>query len=114
MKINWINYFFHIDFSGHADVLSQFPAGDDMGVEQRLTLASVLQEVDRGAGKELWLAEGAAVEWNLELATVTYNGVNLPTFATNSKYSHVMVLSFDKTSLAPAGKVYLQYNCEAS
>lgn len=110
MKINWINYFFHTNFSEHAEVLKDIPVGDDLEESHRYVLASILQEMDRGVGKSHWVVGEAEKEWNLSLATVTHNGRNCPNFATNSKYSHVLILQFNEESEGPVGKVYLQYN----
>lgn len=114
MNINWTNYFFHTDFSAHAEALSVVEVADELTLDQRMALVSVLTEVDSGAGKGLWVVEGNDKEWNLALATVTYNGKNSRDFATNSKYSHVLTLSFSAESEAPQGRLYLQYNLEVN
>lgn len=114
MPINWINYFFHTNFSAHAESLSQIPVEEELEHDQRLVLASILTDADKGVGKDLWRAEGSEVEWNLSLATVIYNDRNSNKFATNSKYSHVLILSFGPESEGPTGKLYLQYNLEVA
>lgn len=112
MPINWINYFFHTDFSEHAETLAQLPVDVELQHDQRLVLASILTDADKGVGKDLWRAEGSEKEWNLSLATVFYNDRNSNRFATNSKYSHVLILAFGSESEGPTGKLYLQYNRE--
>jgi len=110
---NWTNYFFRTNFSAHAQALAAIEAAEEIPADQRLALVSILSETDRGEGKELWLTGGPDKEWNLDVASVTYNGPNSPDFATNSKYSHVLILSFSEESVKPIGKLYLQYNLEA-
>lgn len=112
MTINWINYFFHTDFSEHAETLSQIPVTEELEHDQRLALASILTSVDKGVGKDLWVVDGSGKEWNLSLASVFYNDRNSTRFATNSKYSHVLILAFSSESEGPTGKLYLQYNRE--
>lgn len=112
--INWINYFFHTNFSEHAETLSQIPATEELEHDQRLALASILTETDKGVGKDLWRAEGSETEWNLAHATVVHNDRNSNKFATNSKYSHVLILAFGPESEGPTGKLYLQYNREVA
>lgn len=108
----WTNYFFHTDFSAQAEGLSGLEVGDEMTLDQRMVLASILTETDQGEGKELWTVDGNGTEWNLSLATIAYNGPNSRDFATNSKYSHVLALKFKTSSTAPTGRLYLQYNIE--
>lgn len=112
MTINWINYFFHTNFSEHAETLSQIPVTDELEHDHRLALASILTDTDKGVGKDLWRAEGPEAEWNLIHASVIHNGRNSNNFATNSKYSHVLILAFCTDSHGPCGKLYLQYNRE--
>lgn len=110
---NWTNYFFRTNFSAHTQALAAFEVAEEIPADQRLALVSILTATDRGEGKELWLVEGPDKEWNLDVASITYNGPNSPDFATNSKYSHVLILSFSEESVKPIGKLYLQYNVEA-
>lgn len=109
MNINWTNYFFHTDFSSCAEALAVVEVTDELTLDQRMALVSILTEVDKGVGKDLWVVEGNDKEWNLAHAKVTYNGKNSRDFATNSKYSHVLTLTFSNESVAPTGRLYLQY-----
>lgn len=110
MNANWTNYFFHTDFTPSADGLVGIEVADEISLDQRMALASILTATDKGEGKELWVIEGNDKEWNLSEARVTYNGKNSNDFATNSKYSHVLILAFPDECVTPRGKLYLQYN----
>lgn len=107
---NWTNYFFHTDFSEVGEGLAALETDTVLEGAAANGLASILQQVDRKSGKDQWIGSGSSVEWNVNGAKVAYNGENNPNFSTNSKYSHVLVLEFPEQSVAPIGKLYLQYN----
>ncbi|MNM35595.1 hypothetical protein D3C81_462950 [compost metagenome] len=107
---NWTNYFFHTDFSESAESLAGIEVATEIRLDQRMALVSILSATDTGEGKDLWVVEGNDKEWNLSTASVAYNGKNSRDFATNSKYSHVLVLKFGSDSVQPTGRLYLQYN----
>jgi len=106
----WINYFFSTDFTPVAESLRSIETDTVLTADTAVGMAALLQEIDKGEGRALWVGEGSNVEWNLSGAHVCYNGPNSPSYPTNSKHSHVLMLLFPDTSQGPVGKVYLQYN----
>lgn len=110
----WKNYFFTVDFSDCASVLTPLTAGTVIDETVGLELATVFQEHDPHASKkELWNVHPEH-EYSVLGATVAYNGPNDDMMPTNAKYTHVVVLDFRDTEKGKAGgRVYLHYNLDA-
>jgi hypothetical protein len=106
----WINYFFGTDFTPVAEALKSIQVDTVLKDDTALGMVALLQEIDKGEGKDSWVTDDVSVQWNLTNVHVCYNGVNTPDLPTNSKYSHVLMLMFPEGSVAPTGKVCLQYN----
>jgi len=106
----WVNYFFSTDFTVAAESLRSIETDTILKEDTAVGMAALLQEIDKGEGRALWVGEGANLEWNLSGAHVCYNGLNNPSLPTNSKYSHVLMILFPEQSQGPVGKLCLQYN----
>lgn len=108
--MEYINYFFGTDFTPAKEALQGFEQGQVLTGDEALGLVSALAELDQGEGKTHWTIAPEGDQWNLQGATVFYNGANDPDFPTNALYKNVLVLEFPQESLLPTGRLYLQYN----
>lgn len=108
-NINWVNYFFHSDFTPEREALEIIPLGP-VNETNAMFLAVIMSNIDTGVGKELWNDKADVVEWSTAGATVIYNGRNAQKFPTKSKMKYQLTLEFPETSHGPKGRIYLCFN----
>ena len=108
--MNWKNYFFTANFTDAADYLKTKTVGHMFhGVDADI-LSQLLERHDRRKKQSNWNADNHECHFNVVGATVTYNGPNNPSFKSNSKYTHILVLKFPPNNFYPQDEITLQYN----
>ncbi|MNQ00185.1 hypothetical protein D3C85_128280 [compost metagenome] len=113
VPIIWKSYFFSVDFSPEHEFLQSILSGQTLESPTSESLAAIFHAYDRKVGKDQWIGAGETLEYNLNGAVAFYNGPNSRDYPTNSKYTHVLMLQFPDGSLAPVGRIYIQYNVPA-
>lgn len=109
-KNEWLNYFFHADFSADVESLAQIPVGeidDDIAT----LLAAAASHADTLEHRGQW-TDKAGAPYSFKDAKVIYNGKNSVSLPTKFTFNSVLGIEFSDTSLepAPGSRIYLQYN----
>lgn len=104
------NRFFTADFTDSAFFLKDRTKGFVFKGEDATKLAEILKFHDRcSKSQEGWCSTDPSSQYNMNGATVLYNGANSSSFRTNAKFSHVLELSIPNMK---GCRLYLQYNVE--
>lgn len=111
MSILWKNYFFTADFSDVGEALSGLPLETEMTEATTDQLVVWLQYHDpHRANRARWHSDpDVSQDFNVAGAAVSYNGRNHRDLPTNSRYTHVAVLTLPNGGSAVGKRLYLQY-----
>lgn len=101
--IDWQNYFFHADFTGHGEFLSQLPI-EELSTENAKILAEILATVDTGSEKDKWGIRA------LEGVEVIYNDINVTRLPAKYGYQYALGLNFPENDTSITGRCYLVWN----
>lgn len=109
-KNEWLNYFFHTDFSADEASLKEIPKGALDG-ETATLLAAAIGHTDTGEFRGNW-TDKEGDQFSLQHAQVIYNGKNSTSLPTKFTNNAVLGLEFDEQSVQPEPgvRIYLGYN----
>lgn len=104
------NHFFTADFTDAAPFLKDKPVGYVFKGEVGSKLADILKVHDRRPStQDRWCCMDDGAEFNVQGATVAFNGPNSSLYRTNSRFDRVLVLALPHRGEC---QLYLQYNEE--
>jgi hypothetical protein len=109
-KNEWLNYFFHADFSADVEALAAIPVGA-IDADIATLLAAAASHADTGVFRGDW-TDKADAAYSFANAKVIYNGQNSVSLPTKFTFNTVLGIEFTEASVEPpAGtRIYLQYN----
>jgi len=111
-----LQYTYALDLTSAYQTLQALTQGTVLTQTQGADIVTAVQYADLdGAFRSLWKSTtattGNSLLWNLQGATVVYNGLNnITSKPTNPQFKYVMELQLRNDVTAPIGRIYLHYN----